>query len=470
MYADVFGVISPHPPIIVEAVGGTRAAVTSASLDALAQAAKALEAWSPETVVIMSPHSPAFSDAFVIETTPRLTGSFAQFGAGRARYEYRTDTEFARALLERMAETGIPAVDRAREPRMSPGTLDHGVMVPMNFLDPTGRWPIVVMALSYLPYATHRELGATVAEVARALGRRTAFVASGDLSHRLTPDAPAGYSARAADLDAAIVAHVRAGDLKGLADIDPSLIEAGGECGLRSLITLGGFAGEKAPARVLAYEGPWGVGYLTALVGGGALAAAGLLTDEAGIESGALSGDAEPGETPLHEKTSSEIVALARRTIETYVREHRKLESPSLEDPSLPPRAGVFVSLHRGGLLRGCIGTILATQPSLAEEVVHNAIDAATQDPRFDPLTADELDDLEVKVDVLRQPEACRIEDLAPEKYGVIVTSGWRRGLLLPDLEGVDDVETQVDIAMRKAGIRPGEPCSFERFQVDRYE
>ena len=246
--------------------------------------------------------------------------------------------------------------------------------------------------------------------------------------------------------------------------LDPEMVEAGGECGLRSFITLGGFLGDDAPTRVLAYEGPWGVGYLTALAGADALRLpqsaedAGRVTPESGRKGGAAG------------RPESEIVGLARRTIEAFVRERRVLEPPPLSDAAFPERAGAFVSLHREGELRGCIGTILPTQETLAEEVAHNAIQAATADPRFPPMSPGELADLDVKVDVLRQPETCRVSDLDPRQYGVIVSSGWRRGLLLPDLEGVDDVRTQVEIAMRKAGINPGEPCSFERFQVDRYE
>ncbi|TLM98271.1 MAG: AmmeMemoRadiSam system protein A [Actinobacteria bacterium] len=165
----------------------------------------------------------------------------------------------------------------------------------------------------------------------------------------------------------------------------------------------------------------------------------------------------------------SEIVALARAAIATYLETGHALPAPTLTDDALPQRAGAFVSLHRNGDLRGCIGTILPTRNTLAEEVAGNAVEAATRDPRFPSLTADELVDLDVKVDVLHAPESCSIADLDPKTHGVIVSSGWRRGLLLPDLEGVDDVETQVAIATRKAGIRPGEPCSYERFRVDRY-
>jgi AmmeMemoRadiSam system protein A len=287
-----------------------------------------------------------------------------------------------------------------------------------------------------------------------------AFVASGDLSHRLTTDAPAGYSAKGALLDAAIVEAVGRGALGALTELDPALVDAGGECGLRSIITLGGFVGrDPVPTSVLAYEGPWGVGYLTALVGEDALASRSVARESV-AESGRKGG--MPG------SAESEIVALARGTIAHHLGAGRRMDDV-LSDPAYPPRAGAFVSLHRHGQLRGCIGTIAPTWPTLAEEVAHNAIQAATEDPRFPPLERDELGDLDVKVDVLHVPESCQLSDLDPSRYGVIVTSGGRRGLLLPDLEGVDDVGTQVSIALQKAGIPENTPCALERFLVDRY-
>jgi len=239
-------------------------------------------------------------------------------------------------------------------------------------------------------------------------------------------------------------------------------VEAGGEWGLRSFIALGGYAGDDPVAtRVLAYEGPWGVGYMTALVGQAALDACDTRHIQTTAEHGSKGGMPGPEE--------SEIVRLARQVIEAHVSESAAIHSPRLENGTYPERAGAFVSLHRGGSLRGCIGTILPTHPTLAEEVVANAIQAASKDPRFPPVSAGELSDLDISVDVLHAPESCTIEELDPKNYGVIASSGWRRGLLLPDLEGVDDVQTQVEIAMRKAGIRLGEPCDLERFRVDRY-
>ncbi len=172
----------------------------------------------------------------------------------------------------------------------------------------------------------------------------------------------------------------------------------------------------------------------------------------------------------MSEEQSHPLVRLARQTIETYVREGRQIEPPSELAPEMRQQAASFVSLHRNGELRGCIGTIEPSQPNLALEVIHNAIMAATEDPRFPPVEPHELSELEIKVDVLTRPEpVSSSRELDPCRYGVIVQSGFRRGLLLPDLEGVDTVECQIDIARRKAGIGPNEPIQLSRFEVRRY-
>lgn len=169
-------------------------------------------------------------------------------------------------------------------------------------------------------------------------------------------------------------------------------------------------------------------------------------------------------------EASHPLVQLARQTIETYVRTGKRIPLPNPLPPEMQGRAGAFVSLHARGALRGCIGTIEPTQPNLAAEVIHNAILAATEDPRFLPVQPGELADLEISVDVLTPPEPVSSPaELDPKVYGVIVQSGFRRGLLLPDLDGVDTVECQIDIARQKAGIRPGERIRLYRFKVNRY-
>jgi AmmeMemoRadiSam system protein A len=134
-------------------------------------------------------------------------------------------------------------------------------------------------------------------------------------------------------------------------------------------------------------------------------------------------------------------------------------------------RAGVFVSLKKHGQLRGCIGTIAPTCPSIADEIIQNAISAGTKDPRFSPVRESELDDIVYSVDVLGEPEPVDdVSQLDVIRYGVIVSSGYKRGLLLPNLEGVDTVEQQVEIARQKAGIGRNEDYSLERFEVIRHE
>ncbi len=146
-------------------------------------------------------------------------------------------------------------------------------------------------------------------------------------------------------------------------------------------------------------------------------------------------------------------------------------EKEKIRRELLETEAGAFVSLHKHGALRGCIGTFLPTTECVASEILQNAISASTQDPRFEPVTPDEIDELEINVDVLSTPESVPDASMLDQKrYGVIVTSGYKRGLLLPDLEGVDTVEQQIAIACRKAGIRDGETISLQRFEVIRHK
>ncbi len=457
---DTLGIIAPHPPIMVPEVGGTRAAVTAASASAMQTAAALLARFEPDAVVIMSPHAPVARDALLVDTSEYVSGDLGGFDAPEVAIDARGDPELAHAILQEAATADVRALARGTRQALSPGELDHGVLVPMSFLDRRGVFPLVVASLSYVPYEQHRAFGRAVRSAAARLGRRVAFVASGDCSHRLTPDAAAGFSPRARDFDAELARLLGRGAYADLAQIDPALIEAAGECGLRSFIALGGFLeGTGAVTRVLAYEGPWGVGYLTAVA-----ADPDVITElDAMPAAGAKGGRAGEAE--------SAPVALARRSIESWVREGVQLTDVPVSDPLLATRAGAFVSIHENGDLRGCIGTILPTRTTLAEEIAHNAVEAATRDPRFPPITPVELPALEITVDVLHAPEQISsLEQLDPKKYGVIVSCGWKRGLLLPDLEGVESCEHQVAIAAQKAGIKPGEKVELERFRVDRYE
>jgi hypothetical protein len=163
-------------------------------------------------------------------------------------------------------------------------------------------------------------------------------------------------------------------------------------------------------------------------------------------------------------------VKLARETVEGFI---LRGEIPHLKNipTEMKGKAGVFVSLHKGDELRGCIGTIEPDEANIAQEIIRNAVQSATQDPRFSPVKPEELSELVYSVDVLTEPEPVNSErDLDPKKYGAIVEAGWRRGLLLPDLEGVDTVHRQLEICRAKAGIGREEPVKLYRFEVKRYK
>jgi AmmeMemoRadiSam system protein A len=164
------------------------------------------------------------------------------------------------------------------------------------------------------------------------------------------------------------------------------------------------------------------------------------------------------------------VVKLAKDTVENYIK-NGTIKSPDNLTDEMKGKAGVFVSIKKHGSLRGCIGTFEPTQDNVAEEIINNAISSATRDPRFSRINRSELDELEYSVDILTPPQpVADMTKLDVKKHGIIVQRGWQRGLLLPDLEGVDTLEQQIDICRMKAGIPPDEPVELFSFEVRRYK
>jgi len=292
-----------------------------------------------------------------------------------------------------------------------------------------------------------------------------ALIASGDLSHRLKRGAPAGYKPTAHQFDAQVVGALRNNDSERIINIDQDVRRLAGECGYRSmLVVLGATRELPAAAEVLHYEAPFGVGYLVAQLTRSAV------PSYVNSEKGSVLSEPESGTADEDDLTDA-LPLLARQAVETFVRTGKPLSVPPASGALSTP-AACFVSIKTlTGELRGCIGTIAPTKQTLAEEVVLNAANAASRDPRFEPVTADELASLRYSVDILGKPEPATMEDLDPATYGVIVEgeSSGLRGLLLPDIEGVDTAGRQVEIAARKAGIRSGEPIKLFRFVVQRF-
>ena len=291
------------------------------------------------------------------------------------------------------------------------------------------------------------------------------IIGSGDLSHKLKEDGPYGFQKEGPEYDERIMDVMGRGAFGELFDFSEDFCDKAAECGHRSFtIMAGALDGLKVKAERLSHQGTFGVGY-------------GICTYE-------VTGNdpqryfleqyrREQREAAERRKGSEDLyVQLARETVETYVRTGKKIRVPEgLPEEMYSRRAGVFVSLKEEGRLRGCIGTITPVRRNVAEEIIENGISAAARDPRFHAVEPEELDRLEYSVDVLGETEEIDSpEELDVKRYGVVVSRGYRRGLLLPDLEGVDTVEEQIEIARRKAGIpEDAEDIRLERFEVVRH-
>lgn len=455
-------ILTPHPPVLLSEVGRGKELEIEATDRAMRAAAEEVPRWGPDVLIVSSPHTILYGDYFHISPGSSGVGSMAAFGAPQVRIEAQYDAQLRDEIVRRAQAAGLEAGTLGeRDPQ-----LDHGVLIPLSFLRRAGVvCPIVRMGLSGFSALAHYRLGRCVAEAVRALGRRAVFVASGDLSHKLRSDGPYGFAPEGPVFEKAVTEAMASGDFLQFLTMDPSLCERAAECGLRSFqMMAGALDGLTVAARLLSHEGPFGVGYAVALfrVTG---------RNEARCFAEACE---QAQRARLKERRDREDawVRLARLSLETYVRTGQRLGSfpDDLPEELTGQAAGAFVSLHTGGRLRGCIGTTVPTAENVAWEIVQNAVSAGTRDPRFPAVRADELEDLEYSVDVLGRAEPVDSPDqLDPKRYGVIVGYGNRCGLLLPDLDGVDTVEQQIDIARKKGGIRETDPYTLQRFKVVRH-
>jgi MEMO1 family protein len=449
--AIVFSGIAPHPPIMVPEVGHEAIAEVLSSITAMGELTHRMIASGAETLVLISPHAPLEPTAFVAYGSHELYGDFENFRAPETKIRALLDEELLDAITREARTRDYDIVDLGK------CEMDHGTAVPLYFLQSNG-WQgrVVALGYSFLSNDDHLNFGACLTQAAEKIGRKIAVIASGDLSHRLKPEAPAGYNPRAHLFDEEVVAALAANDPERIINIDQELRKIAGECGYRSmLVALGATQDAPLACEVLNYEAPFGVGYLVAQI-----------TNAKGrtaIKSGQLESEAAEGK---------QLPQLARLAVENFVLTGEQIKAHDHTSELLAARAACFVSIKtKGGDLRGCIGTIEPSRDTLQEEIIANAISAATHDPRFKPVTADELAQLVYSVDILAAPEAATFAELDAKNYGVIVEdeSGERRGLLLPDIAGVDTASKQVEIATRKAGIRAGELVKLSRFRVDRF-
>jgi AmmeMemoRadiSam system protein A len=436
----VFAALMAHAPVFVPEVGGPRVAQIRSTVAAMHEVSREVMAVQPEVLVLISPHLQRHPTAFGIWADPRIVGSLAQFGAPGAAADLPNDLALAGAIETETRARGLGTWAVRGQ------ILDHGAMVPLWFLVHAG-WcgPTVLLGLNY-PFAGGMQaLGEAIRAAAEKCGRRVAVIASGDMSHRLLPEAPAGYDPRAQEFDRTFIETVGRGDYAALPHLNRELQELAAEDAVDSTMIAAAAAGGVAQRhRVLSYEGPFGVGYGVAVLFDSA-------THRPRVDALRL------------------LPQVARRSIETAFHGGPPTFPAALRGLSME-RHGVFVTLRKAGELRGCVGTIGAQSANIVEETWHSARSAALGDRRFSPVTADEVAALSIEISLIHPPEPVASKDeLDPSRFGVVVsTNDGRRGLLLPGIEGVDAVEQQLQIACQKGGIQPTEQVNAARFTVEK--
>jgi AmmeMemoRadiSam system protein A len=439
-------VLMCHAAIVVPDVAGNRARQCGETTRAMADVATRLAAHAADVLVIISPHAARHATRWGICAQTPLQGNFARFNA-----------DHIGVTLPGAPEAAIRLANQARELRLTTrelagDELDHGTLVPLYFMSKAG-WNGATLLIAPPAAGTRTEerMGQAIARAAEQAGERWAVLASGDMSHRLIPGAPSGYHPLAKEFDRTFKARIDAGDLRGACAIDTDLRQLAAEDVVDSCKVAAAAVGYRSHGhRTYAYEGPFGVGYLEA-----------VLYEEAAPDGGLGVADTRPWPAMLR---------IARDAISAKIT-HSAFRPPVLPKPWNAPQ-GVFVTLHdRQGTLRGCIGHVEPLFGGLSEEIAACAAAAATQDTRFARVTPKELVSVRIEVSLLSKPEPVSdIGTLDPKRYGVVVSSGRARGVLLPGVAGADTVEEQLRLAAAKGQLPASRAWVIERFEVQKAE
>lgn len=256
----VFTAITPHPPVLIPTIGKDSLDQLKQTTEAMNKLKQDLTAANPEVILIISPHGQIIPDAFSINLSPTYKVNFEEFGDFATKLEFKSNPKICLRIKERMEDNEVPCVMTSKE------ALDHGAAVPLYFLtENLKNIPIIPISFSFLDYSHHFKFGQLLKREIVITKQRIAVIASGDMSHCLTKDAPGGYSPKGEEFDKKVIDYIKNKQFKKLIEMDPTLVEEAGECGLRSFIMLHGLLEEyNYQPEILSYEAPFGVGYMVA--------------------------------------------------------------------------------------------------------------------------------------------------------------------------------------------------------------
>ena len=449
--------VVPHPPLIVKEIGKGDENEVRKTVESYQTVAQKIKDLKPDTIIISSPHTEYYYDAFPVLKEEKLRGSFKRFGCSEVTFEEENDIELVEEIIKQ--SNRVVKVDEDIE-------LDHGTMVPLYFIRQEYQdFKIIVIGLSGLANYEHYKVGKAIQEATEKLNRRVVYIASGDLSHKQQEYGPYGFAEEGPIYDEKMMNILGTASFKELITFDEELCQKAADCGHRSFTIMAGVLdGIEVIPKILSHENITGVGY-------------GVVTYEIvdKVEDRHFLEEylkEEKERIKKQREQADDYVKLAVQTIYEYIQNKRVLECPkNLPDELITNRRGTFVTIYKMNRLRGCIGTIKPTRENTALEIIGNAISAATTDFRFEEVVEEELDYLEIHVDVLFPLEKINsIEELDVKKYGIVVSSGFKKGVLLPNIDSIHTVEEQIRIAKEKGNISDNEDYSIERFEVKRHE
>lgn len=456
----------PHPPAAIPEVGGKTTEKLANTITGLDHAAQSIASLKPDTIIIIGSHGPCFNDQFYMPSQERISGDFSAFGCKKLILGFDNNIALAKNISNHAKNNGLKAGfvdDLTMKKCRIPYDLDHGTTVPLWFIRQRyADFKVIPICTSGRNGKDHYRFGILLREAILQSESNVVIIASGDLSHRLTKNSPSGYDESGVNFDKTIRKLLLAEDPKGFLTIDPKEKEKAEQCALDTYrVVLGTLDGFSFIPRILSYEAPTGIGYLAA-----------ELTRGKAKESALTQFLAEEDMRYEERKVQAPIpVRLAQTAIVNYLNGEKKFDLPQdLPAELTENQGGVFVTLTNDGQLRGCLGSIRPTHPTLAEEIMNSAVCAA-KDSHFAPIRHDEIKDLTITVDILNEPEdILDRNELDPQKYGIIVENRGKVGVMLPNEIGIETVEDQIKTARAKAGIHPWHRLKIQRFTTTRYE
>ncbi len=458
--------LMPHAPILIPEIGENQIKNIKNTFDACHQVASDIAKQAPDTIIMITPQNTVFNDTIAMSSDDVIYGNFETFGNAQIGMERKINKEITDKIAFLANENKIPTVRINKNSAKVYGAsveIDHGTMVPLYFINQKYKtFNIVNITYGSLTKLELYRFGMIIKKAVQDSKTNTVLIASGDFSHCLNSDETSSYDEGQENLDKVLIKLLENGEVTEIFNIDNSVRGSENACGLKSCyIMLGALSEYNIRGKLLSYEAPFGGGY-------------GVMMIEREEKASNIVDQVYKTLEEAYERKQNHdnpFIRLARQAIAYYHENSEYMMIPDyVTEDMLNSRQGVFVSIKKQGKLRGCIGTINPTTDNVASEIIKNSVYAAFEDPRFMPVKKDEMAEVIITVDLLTKPEQTIKESLDIKRYGIVVRSGEKSGIILPNIKDIESVDEQIDVAMRKAGILDDEEYKIYRFEVIRHE